>query len=395
MPDNRKPRGELDRSIADLTTPSSSAGVPKLHSPRRREAIRRISRDTGLSESSIYKILANPLSFSRSTADTVRRAAEAYGIGPDEEGGASAEATERTLRFGVILPSRPLYFWREAVMGLKKSKARLEKELGVTIKLIYAYQSFPLDDTFSDRRMADLVAEAPDGYVVYPVGGEICRAFVEATTHGPNGAPVPTVVFNDRQKFMTDEWFSAHPHIGYVGPDCYDEGRRAALLATSLGRELYRVAVICTRHHSSATASTLRSRGMCDHLQELCPAVKITHIEVDPTERLAPPSLARRLDAEWQEGEVDCLYITSGVTHMACAALEKLERRRGAPIDACVIGHELSTADRRYLLEGRQRGYIKQDVYTQGVDALSGLVYACLEGRPIGKKLYLSSIFIR
>lgn len=393
MSDRQSPDTEPVTPMDD--TPGSPTPQPKPPTLRRREAIRRISRETGLSESSIYKILANPLSFSRSTVDTVRRAAEELGIGPEVEVSAPSEETGHTLRIGVIIPSRPLYFWREAVLGLEKSKTRLEGELGITIKLIYAYQSFPLDDTFSERRLADLTAESPDAYIVYPVGGEVCHRFVESTSHGRDGRGTPTVIFNDRQDFMTDEWFSTHPHIGYVGPDCYDEGRRAALLATSLGRELHRVAVICARHHSSATASMLRVRGMCDRLRELCPDVQITHIEVDPTERLAPPTLARCLDAEWQEGEVDCLYITSGVTHIACAALEKLERRRGTPIAACVIGHELSTADRRYLLEGRQRGYIKQDVYTQGADALANLVYTCLEGRPLGQKLYLSSIFIR
>ncbi len=391
MPDHKYPEIESDVSAAEVAEASALGRTPV----RRRDAIRHISRETGLSESSIYKILANPLSFSRSTVDAVRRSAEAWGIGPEDATPIPDETDERVLRFGVVIPSRPLYFWREAVMGLEKSKLRLEKERGISIKLIYAYQTFPMDDTFSDRCMADLAAESPDGYIIYPAGGDVCRRFVESTAHGPNGHPIPTVVFNDRQDFMTDQWFSVHPHIGYVGPDCYDEGRRAALLATSLGRELHHVAVVCARHHRSATASMLRVSGMCDRLRELCPEVRITHIEVDPTERLAPPTLARTLAAEWQEEEADCLYITSGVTHIACAALEKLERHRGSPVAACVIGHELSTADRRYLLEGRQRGYIKQDVYTQGADALAGLVYACLGEKPLGRKLYLSSIFIR
>jgi hypothetical protein len=82
----------------------------------KRDAIRRISRDMGISESSIYKILANPLSFSKSTADAVRREAEKYGLHPSE-GTAELPDTPlagRTLRIGVLIPSRPLYFRREA-----------------------------------------------------------------------------------------------------------------------------------------------------------------------------------------------------------------------------------------------------------------------------------------
>jgi hypothetical protein len=83
------------------------------------------------------------------------------------------------------------------------------------------------------------------------------------------------------------------------------------------------------------------------------------------------------------------------VTHIACAAIEKIERRLARPLATIVIGHECSSADRRYLMEGRQRGYIKQDVYTQGFFALKDVAETCLGvGQLIGR-LYPSSIFIR
>jgi hypothetical protein len=92
---------------------------------------------------------------------------------------------------------------------------------------------------------------------------------------------------------------------------------------------------------------------------------------------------------------VDCLYISSGVTHIACAALEKIERRLGRPVSTFVIGHECSSADRRYLMEGRQRGYIKQDVYAQGFHALKDIAKAALGGTGLTRRLYPSSVFIR
>jgi hypothetical protein len=112
-------------------------------------------------------------------------------------------------------------------------------------------------------------------------------------------------------------------------------------------------------------------------------------------QELTPAALARRLIDCYETGNVDCLYIPTGVTHIACAAIEKIERRLGCPLATFVIGHEYASADRRYLMEGRQRGYIKQDVYTQGLHALKDVAEACLNGAQLTGRLYPSSIFIR
>ncbi len=92
---------------------------------------------------------------------------------------------------------------------------------------------------------------------------------------------------------------------------------------------------------------------------------------------------------------MDCVYISSGVTHIASAAVDKLARRQGVPLSTFVIGHECSAADKRYLLEGRQRGYIKQDVYTQGAEAVRDAVLAACGNRLPERRLYSSSVFIR
>jgi ABC-type sugar transport system substrate-binding protein len=204
-----------------------------------------------------------------------------------------------------------------------------------------------------------------------------------------------TVIFNDTQDYMTPDWFRAHAHTVFIGPDGYGEGERAASLIASCGVDIRSLGVICTRHNSSAQVSEQRVKGVCDKARELFPEAQIFHIELDPTARIAPSTLAQRLIGCFDGGDVDCLYISSGVTHIACAAIEKIERRLARPLATFVIGHECSSADRRYLLEGRQRGYIKQDVYTQGFFALKDVAETCLGvGQLIGR-LYPSSIFIR
>ncbi|MBQ9151800.1 MAG: substrate-binding domain-containing protein, partial [Clostridia bacterium] len=260
-----------------------------------------------------------------------------------------------------------------------------------TVQTAYTYHSVPMTDTESEQLFASLRTERPDGLIIFPVGGTDCRRFIE----GISQIPVPTVIFNDTQDYMTEAWFTANPHTAFIGPDGYDEGRRAALLMQTCGQELRHLVVVCTRHNSSAQVSEKRVHGVCDGIRKLYPAIRISHVELDPTERIAPSMLARRLIACYDSGEVDCMYISSGVTHIACAAIEKIERRLERPLPTFVIGHECSKADKRYLLEGRQRGYIKQDVYTQGMTAIRDLAAACLEGVPLEQRLYRSSVFIR
>lgn len=377
---------------------------------KKKDIIRRISQDTGMSESSIHKILVDPLNFSKSTVDRVRGEAEKHGLGygagserlSDTAGSTvqpelATEAGQRkVLRIGVIIPSRPLYFWKEAVMGMEKSRSSLEAELDVTVRLVYSYLNFPMEDE-EDQRMYDtLNSDHLDGLIIFPVSGEACRRFVEGGEgKDGEGKPIPIVLFNDTQDYMTADWFAAHPHIGYVGPDCYDEGCRAALMAQVGGQDIRRLVVICVRHIIGNQTSETRIQGMCDKLRSLCPQVEISRIELDPIERLAPATLAQRLVGYYETGGVDCIYVSSGVTQIACTAIEKIEHRQGEPLPTFVIGHECAPADRRYLLEGRQRGYIKQDVYTQGGTAVRSVAQACLLGKPMEKRLFSSSVFIR
>lgn len=358
----------------------------------KRDAIRRISRDTDMSESSIYKILSNPLNFSKSTVDTVRRVAERYGLTPGGEGTAAAtegDSLHRYLRIGVVIPSRPLYFWREAVAGIEKGKGLVEAQSAVTVQLRYIYYGGSSVAAEEAVLFDALETDALDGLILFPVEGEYCRRFIE-NTH------IPTVIFNDILDCMTASWFDAHPHAAFIGPDGYEEGKRAAAVMSSCSQSIRHLAVWCIHGNYGERVSGQRIRGMCDHARELFPDIRISRVERDPlAQGLTPAVLARRLIDCYETGNVDCLYIPSGVTHIACAAIEKIERRLGRPLATFVIGHEYASADSRYLMEGRQRGYIKQDVYSQGLNALQDVVAACLYGAPLTERKYPSSVFIR
>ncbi len=350
--------------------------------------VRRIAQQTGYSESSVYKILANPFGFSKATVETVRRAAEPYGLRVGEPA-ERAQAERDALRIGVVLPARPLYFWREAVLGMERSKMRMEAERGMIIRLQYAYYSYPFDDGECERILSFADRERPDALILFPIDRDSCRAFLETD------ARMPVILFNEMQDYMTDAWFDAHPQVGYIGPDGCEEGAEAARLICQCAPAVRRVAVVYSRHDSGARTSDERVRGVCTSLAERAPAADILCVELDPSENMAPATLARRLIDCYEAGPVDCVYISSGVTHIAAAAVEKIERRRGEPLSTFVIGHECSAADKRYLLEGRQRGYIKQDVYTQGAEAVRDAVLCARGEITPARRLYRSSVFIR
>ncbi len=357
----------------------------------KRALIRKIARDTGYSESSVYKILANPIGFSKNTVDVVRLAAETYGLHIGEPT-RSAHAEDGSLRVGVVLPARPLYFWREAVVGMEKCRERLETERGVSVRLQYAYYSYPFDESECERILSFSNWEKPDALILFPIAEDSCRRFLN---RNETVEKIPVILFNELLDEMNDDWFAAHPHVGLVGPDGYNEGVSAAHLIRSCSPAVRRVAVVYSRHDQGARTSDDRIRGICVTLSSGSPKTVIHRVELDPTERMAPATLARGLMSGYEEGLIDCVYISSGVSHIACAAVEKLERRMGKTLPTFVIGHECSAADKRYLLEGRQRGYIKQDVYTQGFEAVRDAVLCALGESAPACRLYPSSVFIR
>ena len=359
--------------------------------PNKRAIVRCISRNTGMSESSIYKILSNPFNFSKETVEIVQREAALQGLTLKTNTVLSPPPSPnqpKTLRIGVVVPSRPVYFWREAIAGISKSKEDPNILSVANIQIVYAYYKFPLSETETLNFFNQLQDQYFDGLIIFPIDGLICQNFIESLT-------IPTIIFNELQNYMTDAWLSQRPHMAFIGPDGYDEGKRAAAIIRSRNQQIRHMVIICTRHNSNAQVTEVRAKGMYDGIHGWDDHIHISHMELDPTERAAHSILARHLILEYQNQDVDCIYITSGITHVACMAVEKIEQSLGRQLPTVVIGHECSTADHRYLLEGRQLGYIKQDVYTQGLTALRDIVHACLYNTTPQKHLFPSSIFIR
>lgn len=369
-----------------------------LSGKKKKDIIKSISLETGMSVSSIYKILSNPLHFSPQSISEVRKAAEKHGLTLSPETGATAACSEEVvsfrhvLRIAIVTPSRPLPFWKEAILGFEKAREKLEVEHDLAIEFVYAYHHFPIDESENARLFTDLEAQTLDGCILYPICGDICRAFIEGTS-----ARVPLVIFNDLQDYMTDAWFAERPGICFIGTDNYNEGYKAASIAVARNRQIQRLAAIHVIHDLGCQSSLIRVRGFCDGIHAYAPHATIICMEVDSLKRTTASILARKLEplCDHEDQGLDCVYFSNGCTHIACSAIEKLARRQNAAAHTVVVGHELMEGDKRYLMEGRQCGYIKQDVYTQSFAAVQDIVSCILSGKPLEKRMYQSSVFIR
>lgn len=369
-----------------------------LSDKKKKDILKAISKETGMSVSSIYKIFSNPFQFSQQSISEVRRAAEKHGftVSSDlpateicREAGASLR---HILRIAIAVPSRPLQFWREAVLGFERAREQIELEQEVIIKFVYGYHHFPGDEADTDRLFAHLKDQALDGCILYPICGESCRNFVESLS-----SRAPLVIFNDLQEYMTDAWFAEHPNVCFIGTDSYDEGYKAASVVLARGRRIRRLAAVHVTNDAGCQSSRIRVQGFCDGMRAYAPQAEVICIEETSLRRNTASILARKLEPLYgQEGAgPDCVYFGNGCTHIACSAIEKLARIREEAAHTVVVGHELMEGDKRYLMEGRQCGYVKQDVYTQGYAAMHDMVSCILSGIPLKKRTYQSSVFIR
>lgn len=341
------------------------------------KVVKSVAKQLGMSESAVYKILANPIEFSEKTVRRVRDACARLHTESVSTGGVSV---------GIILPARPLYFWKEAVQGAEKCKADWKRLRGVTVRLAYRYYA-----DASDKGDAEQIFASPDecacGNVLFPVSGKQCRAFAEQTDK-------PLVIFNEARDYMNAEWFAALPNVCYVGADGYDEGVKAASILLPRLHGMHTICILVTSSGGDAQTIRMRVNGFCDGVRRVNPSVEIREIGLDIKSKASASVLAGKLNGCYDYGGLDCIYVTSGVTHVACEAVEKIRRRRG-DVRTQVIGHELSAADKRWLTEGSLSGYVKQDVYSQAYAAVDRILRRVLDGKLMQTEYFRSSLFIR
>lgn len=350
------------------------------------EIIKKISKETGLSESSVYKILHDPFEFSVKTGDTVKRLAKEYGLTEETPSGKG-----RLADILVMIPSRPSYYWRKAVHGMRDAGRDAELRDGLRISLDFEYYA----TLFEQERIREMYEgfqddEKPDyaGYIIYPVGDRSCTDFVSQKSKSR-----PVVIFNEAENKSLRFEGGAAENIAYISADHCREGREAFSLIEADGTGLHHIAAVVPSADKGENAAMLRARSFMAAAAAFDPDITVSSINIEVRSRITSAILAGKIYELSKTKPIDCIYVSSGVTYVACEAVLKLRQRFPEDFrDTFIIGHELSPADMKYLKAGLIKGCVAQDAYLQGYEAVRQICGYLLENKPLESKTFESCV---
>ena len=180
--------------------------------------IRQIASRTGLTVSSVYKILSGASGFSQSTRERVERMAQELQVR------LPTLPASGVFTVGVLIPEHPTYFWSEAISGIRRTVQTLREERGIRVETVFRFVHFPISDSAVEAALEPFSGEGCNAYILYPAD---CPAFLRFFTAIPSGVPV--VLFNDLPEDPDRlRTLRERPLTVYVGADNYDEGILAA-----------------------------------------------------------------------------------------------------------------------------------------------------------------------
>lgn len=335
--------------------------------------IQRIAEESGLSISSVYKILNSSSSFSADKRELVRRLAKQYGYFPREgwEGGRT-----RRLDIGVLIPKYPSYFWERAAQGMRNAAQSM-----TDVKLNFCYYPYAYNTDDAHHALNLLLNTKCDAYIIYPIS-----SLDWLSVSLKLSAECRTVFFNDMMDGTPND-----PFISYIGPDYYEEGVTGAYLASERIACMSEIAVLTSELNNRQFMLGRRIEGFKKAALEINPSISINEIVFDAGTKMAAAELARRIKNKYRNKRLDCIYVSGGFMYLACMAVEKLNRTEDSPCtDTICIGQEHSPSDDKYLGKGRIYAYVEQDIYLQGYMAVKEVVSSIMMNIPL-KSMYISS----
>ena len=260
------------------------------------------------------------------------------------------------------------------------------------METVFRFVHFPISDSAVEAALEPFSGEGCNAYILYPAD---CPAFLRFFTAIPSGVPV--VLFNDLPEDPDRlRTLRERPLTVYVGADNYDEGILAAHVLGARLSGMRNVLALLSEDSLGTTAAKRRIAGFTHAATEINPGLSVRTDFVAVNGKLAAAFLAARIEPEILSGGMDCIYVSTGVTHIASAAIAKVRRRNCLPPGTypLCLGHECSPSDRLYLLDGTQCGYVKQDIYSQARAAVEHLAEAFLSGATMQDVYIRSSVLI-
>lgn len=348
--------------------------------------IARIARECDLSVSGVYGILNGDPGFSSTHRTMVEELARRYGLtltGP--------ESDPADITLGILIPKLPGYFWNEAIAGMKRAVA-IYREAGLRIKLLFRYFSPDLTED-TDDRLIEGFAETPcDGYILYPLLRE--RLWRFCTELAPE---IPLLVFNDWPcQPEQRHFFDTRPASTYVCADNRFEGEQAAAIMEPHIIGAKHLVALTVGPKDYLGAGLARMEGFTTRMRTIAPYPEIEVLPMEVAKKTSASLLAAQLEPRLLDRCLDGVYVTAGFTHIAAAAIRKICRKHGADeLSIPCIGHESAPSDKPYLLDGILRGYVRQDIHTQGLIAIREVVEQRLHHALMRPAVVRSSVYVK
>lgn len=321
----------------------------------KRPTIKDLAVASGVSVSTVNRVIAGAPSVRRPTMERVRQAAEDigfYGLGTIEH---AVAGSQDSFRLGALLqqPSRPFY----------RNLAKTLKDAATTC-----------DEARVDLVVQSLEDLTPDNVAAHIIElGQSCDAIaVVAAEHPLVSSAIDHVLGQGTPVIALIGTISAKGQVGYVGLDHWKLGRMAGWAMHHLCHRPGKIGMLVGNHRYRNQDQN--EGGFRSYFRELADDFVVLEPLSTYESSAVGREMAERLFSE--HPDMAGLFLCGGGVTGALAAVRE---KRPGPEFVCV-GFDLIESTRAALIDGTMQMVIAHPMKQLGVETISALLRACRAG---------------
>ena len=302
--------------------------------------ITEIAKGTGLSRSTVSRVVNGSSPVKLENRELVLEYMERRRKTADNP----PSRREAQYVIGIGLPSRPAFFWDQALEGILSASREYPKDL-LHLKIMrFSGDSRGEQETLN---IIDLLEKAnADAYMLVPFSSEPVRRRLELLAER-----VPVAIFNDFIDF-SGRFF-------YAGSDHFEGGRKAASLIADRVAPPRNVLIISPLLDYISVSQRISGFKSCAHGMENTSIAG--NIISEECSTITPSIIARKISKFGAE-RFNCIYVPDGTLNLVGSALLKL----GLFKSVFCVGHEFCRQSEKQFSEGLKGACISEDIFYQG-----------------------------
>lgn len=305
-----------------------------------------LSKILGISRGTISRVLNNNPNVNEKTRQTVLNALKEYNYSPNHA--ARSLIMKRQLKIGVVVFSKPRFFWEQIRRGVDEAAASLT-HTGLQVDFFSTDINRPEEQIETVNR---LLEEGYDAIALAPNDPGVMGDVIDKTIR----QGIPVLLFNVDMPNSN--------RLCYVGSDYFQSGKLAAEI----------IAKACPKEKSNVTVFTIR-----DMIMPLEQRITGFRTAIAEWENLTINHIScfRRTDDEVYTAACDLLR--KGNTDAVFVNFDAVVEVAKAVTDLCligkvvVVGYDLNSTIANYIKTGAITATIFHDPFSQGFNAVSML----------------------